>query len=70
MLISNYDESKVKFILNRHKVIGYGLDLNDHKPSNRIIGVLVDIWKEINKDRDSGDSAGKSLEKNFGRDEL
>src|SRR6266540_6936010 len=50
LLISNYEESRVKLNLIYGYIVGYDLDLSDYEPSNLMIKLLVEIWTRINVD--------------------
>ncbi|CAG8697324.1 uncharacterized protein OCT59_006307 [Rhizophagus irregularis] len=48
-LISDYDKSRLEYIFrDDYFLIGYKLNLDDHKPSNLIISTLVEVWNVLN----------------------
>ncbi|RIA87326.1 hypothetical protein C1645_827903 [Glomus cerebriforme] len=48
LLVSYYEESRVKYNFHDDNLIGYDLDLNNYQSSNKMMNLLVEIWNYIN----------------------
>ncbi|GBB89209.1 hypothetical protein RclHR1_01590014 [Rhizophagus clarus] len=48
LLISDYERSRIECIIHNDQLVGYNLNLDNHKSSNDIVNLLADIWKLLN----------------------